>query len=548
MSSNQQDELPQPLIRPHGPPSLIWIVPIVTLLIGGWLVYNTLAERGERIAIHFKTAEGIEAGKTRVRYKSIDIGTVRTIHFDQGFERVVLQIDMVREATPFLRSGSRFWVVKPRLGLRGVTGLSTLISGAYIELEPGEGEMVNEFVGLESPPVVDAGESGLRLRLSAPNLGSIDIGSPIYYLGIGVGEVLGYELNEADNGVVIHAFIRSPYDRLVRAESHFWNVSGVALSLGAEGVRLQTESLASMVYGGIAFETPAGATPSGVDLSRRLFRLYQDYDQIGESRFVDKIRFVLFFEGSVRGLAIGAPVEFRGIKVGSVVDVRMEFDRQSSTFRIPVTIEVEPERVVERDPLAAPPLTQTIALLVERGLRARLETGNLLTGQLYVDLDMRPDTPVRLVAGESADLPELPTIAAEFDEIAGSVRGLLTRLERVDIEGIGGELKETLSGANALVHSAELAASLRSLATLLRTLEQGSEPVVETLGETLSEAKGALEQIGQVLDIDSPAQYGFNQMTGELGEMARSIRSLVDLLERDPQSLLFGKRGAGESR
>ncbi len=550
--------LPDPEVRKHGGPSIVWIVPIVVLLVGGWLIYKTLSERGPAITIAFKTAEGIEAGKTRIRYKNIEIGLVEAVRFSDDFSKVLLSAQMAHDTDAFLRRGTRFWVVRPRLSLRGISGLGTLVSGAFIEIEPGEGAAQRYFEGLEAPPVVKAEEAGRRVTLVSDKLGSLDAGSPLYYRGILAGEMLGYELGSDQKSVLLYTFVKSPFDKLVRGNTRFWNVSGVDVSVSSEGIAVRTESMQSVLLGGIAFETPDTPEPVKTDLDDVIFTLHASKESIAERAFTQRLRFVLFFSGSVRGLNVGAPVEFKGIKVGSVVDVRLEFDARDASFRIPVLIEIEPERVVSRGADAEQSPYEILATLVERGLRARLQTGSLLTGQLFVELDMHPDTAVQLV-GAGGPYPELPTIPASLEEITGSVKGVLAKIEKLKLEQMGEELLGTLKGTNRLVNSGDIGAALSdlrgSVATfhgLLSKIDRRVEPLGDNIDgalsagrDTLTKLRGTLGLVDELLKSDSPLQYQYIQMAEELTETARSIRVFVDLLERNPESVIFGKSAPG---
>ena len=301
---------PEPKVKNRSGPSLVWLIPLITALIGGWLIVKTLSEQGPQITITFKTAEGIEAGKTRIMHKSLQIGLVSALRFSDDFSSVILSADIHKEAKAFLRRDTRFWVVKPRLGVRGVSGLSTLISGSYIEIEPGKGTAQRHFTGLEAPPVVKAEEAGRKIVLLSKKLGSIDIGSPLYYQGILAGEVLGYELGSDRKSVFVHAFVKAPYDKLIRGNTRFWNASGLDVTIGSDGVDVRTESILSLLFGGIAFETPDTLEPVEEELEGLIFTLHDSYESIHEESYTRKIRLVLFFDGSVRGLNIGAPVEF----------------------------------------------------------------------------------------------------------------------------------------------------------------------------------------------------------------------------------------------
>jgi paraquat-inducible protein B len=536
---------PAPIVHRRAGLSLVWLIPLLTALIGGWLIYKTLADKGPALTVSFKHAEGIEVGKTRIKYKSLDIGVVEGLRFSEDFARVLVLARLNKEAAPFLRRGTRFWVVKPSLGVRGVSGLSTLISGAYIEIEPGQGAEESHFVGLEAPPVVAADEAGRKVELVSTRLGSIDRGSPLYYQGILAGEVLGYEMANDYRSVLVHAFVKEPFDRLLRSSTRFWHASGVAVAVGADGFRVQTESLQSLLFGGIAFDTPDAQDGASEDIDGLVFTLYDDQRSIQEHSYTSKAKFVLYFDESVRGLAVGAPVEFKGIKIGTVTGVRLEYDEKNATFRIPVMIEVEPERVVERGKGMRAAPQAAFQSLVKRGLRARLQTGNLLTGQMFVELDMHPKTPLRLARAGGA-VPELPTIPGGFGQMASSVESILAKLDRIDLVAIGGDLKGTLEGTNKLVNAPELRRSIADLSAILRKVDAHAEPIAANLEKALAAARETLALMDRVLAPDSPLHDHASRLADELGEAARSIRALVDMLQRDPQSVLFGKKAAPE--
>lgn len=544
-----------PEIREGRRVSWIWLVPLVVVLVGAWLTYDTLSERGPTISIAFRTADGIEAGKTKIRYKNIEIGVVESVRFSEDFSHVLLSAEVARDAESFLRRGSRFWVVRPRLTARGVSGLGTLVSGTYIEVEPGAGAAQRHFEGLESPPVVRADAAGTRVTLVSDRLGSLDSGSPVLYRGIEAGEVLGHELGSDRKSVLIYAFVHAPFDQLLRSNTRFWNVSGVDVTLDSQGLNVRTESMQSVLFGGIGFETPANAEPLKSDLRDVIFTLHKDKASIAEESFTQRVRFVVFFSGSVRGLNIGAPVEFKGIKVGKVVDVRLEFNRSDSSFRIPVLLEIEPERVIARGGDEDDGPQQMLPLLVQRGLRARLQTGSLLTGQLFVELDMHPDTEVVLVGGD-LPYPELPTIPASLEEITSSVKGVLQNLANLDIKRINEEVVGALSGANKLMNAPEIQSSLEEVETsvvafrqMVSKLDRRVGPLAENIDKTVSTGRttlkamqGSLGLLNRVLKSNSPLQGSYIKLADELTETARSIKALVDMLERNPDSFIFGKR------
>jgi paraquat-inducible protein B len=556
-------EISSPQVSKQSGPSIVWIIPLITLLVGGWLVVKTLSEQGPQVSISFKTAEGIEVGKTKVKYKNVDIGVVERIKFSDDFSNVILTAEFSQGSEKFLRRSTRFWVVKPQLGLQGASGLSTLVSGAYIEIEPGPGAAQRHFVGLEKQPVVKADEQGKEIVLVTQKLGSIDRGSPIYYQGLLAGEVLGYELGNDRKSVYVHAFIKDPFDQLIRGNTYFWNVSGINVSMGADGFKVKTESIRSLMFGGIAFDTPETLEQASTDVDNLVFTLNESFDVLEERSYTRKLKFIMFFDSSVRGLSLGAPVEFKGIKVGSVLDVRLEFDREDTTFRIPVLIEIELQRIIERGSEDTSSSYRTLDTLVERGLRARLKTGSLLTSQLYVELDMHPDTPISL-SGEETQFPELPTLGtANFGAITKSAEDLLAKFNAIDIDEVTTVLLDTIKNANSTLITADktignanklitlpgiptavedLQVSLNKFKTIMQKVDESNIQEAINAGHLALESLiVTLGRTNKILEPNSPAQYNLIKLTGELEETARSIRSLVETLERNPQALIFGK-------
>jgi paraquat-inducible protein B len=546
----------EPVVHERSGPSLIWLIPILTALIGAWLIVHTLTDQGPLVTVTFRTADGIEADKTHVKYKSLSIGMVESVSFSPDFSRVEVRARLNKDAGHFLRRDTRFWVVRPTLSARGISGLGTLLSGTYIEIDPGEGAPQSLFVGLESPPLLHSTMEGKQITLLARQLGSIDRGSPVHYQGIVAGEVLGYEMADDYRNILIHAFVKAPFDSLVRSKTRFWSASGIDLSLSPDGLRVKTESLQALLFGSIAFDTPESQDQGVENIDGLVFTLYDDLKSIKEQSYASKVRFTLYFEDSVRGLTVGAPVEFKGIKVGSVVDVRLEYDEGNSAFRIPVVIELEPERIVERGERMKRAPKEAFQDLVKRGLRARLQMGSMLTGQLYVDLDMQPKSPLRLANTGRAET-ELPTVrGVGLEQIMAIVGGIVDKLDKVDYVAMGAELQGTLKGANALVNGpklqsslTDLAASLASLRGILRTVDSRAEPITANLEqalaaarEALEKSKGTLAMVEGILATESPLHHHAVRLAQELAVTARSLRSLVEMLERDPQSLLLGKK------
>ncbi len=541
MDSHSESNMsaPGPKIKKKSWPSLVWLIPLVTILFGGWLIINTITNKGAKITIVFKTAEGIKTGKTKIKYKDIEIGIVDSVHFSNDFSNIIIKAEIDKEAKIFLRRDTKFWVVRPQLSLQGASGLGTIVSGTYIEITPGQGAPHKHFIGLDKAPVVKDGTAGTKIVLLADKLGSIDSGSPVYYHGIQSGEVLGYELGNDRKSIFIHAFIKAPFDEFIQGNTNLWNVSGMDVSVGADGINIRTESIRSLLLGGIAFDTPGiSLEQTNDDIEGLVFTLHDSFKSIQEKSYTKKIIFLLYFDESVRGLQIGAPVELKGIKVGSVVDMHLEFKKLDSTFRIPVLIEIEPERIIKwQDQLEGEALLpyEIMQNLIDSGLKARLQTGSLLTGKLFVELNMHSEIPIKL-ADEIGPYPELPTIPASMQQMATSVKSILGNVEK---------LLEDPELTNSM-H--DLRGSLNAIKSILTKLDQ-SDNLGKTIGadrQTLEKFQTTLDLFNKMLMPDSPIQFNINQLTDELGESAKALRVLLELLERNPNSIIFGKKPSGE--
>ena len=513
--------------------SIVWLVPLVAVLIGGWLVYKAVSEKGPTITITFDTAEGLEAGKTKIKYKDVEVGQVESITLARGLSHVIVTAEMTKGAEPYLTESTRFWVVRARVAAGGVSGLGTIFSGAYIGIEPGKpGKRTLSFKGLEVPPVITTGLPGAHFMLKAEKLGSLDIGSPVYYRQIKVGQVVAYELEEDDKAVDIKIFIDAPHHEAVRRNTRFWNASGLDVSVDAGGIKVNTESFVALLVGGIAFDTPANLEPGGPAPENQTFRLYESREQSLEAAYVEKRPWLLHFEGSVRGLTVGAPVDFRGIEIGRVTDINLEFDWKKRAFHIPVLIELEPEKIdwVGKKTMDR---REGMDFLVEKGLRAQLKQGSLITGQLYVALDMYPDaTPAKIVWGEP--YAELPTIPTPLEEITRNVSKIIDKFEKIPLEQIGNDLRDTMAHLNKVTED---------LQKLVQNLDAS---VVPAANATLEQTQKTLIKVDRLLNAESPTGHELKRALGELADAARNISILADYLERHPDSLVFGKEKGNE--
>ena len=530
-----ENALPMPTVvrRRRSHASLIWLVPMLAAVVGLGLVVSNWLQAGPEISISFQSAEGLDAGKTPVKYKNVVIGHVQKIRLSADRSRVLVKVALEKSAEKFATEGTRYWVVRPRIGLGGVSGISTLLSGAYIGADIGESDTsVDDFTGLEIPPAVNHGAPGRGFMLHADDLGSLDIGSPVYFRRIQVGRVVSYQLDKDGQGVSLHIFVDGPNDALVTASTRFWNASGVDLSLGANGLKLDTQSLATVLAGGVAFQDPPGPHDSTRAPEQAEFKLFGDETTAmappdGAPQYL-RMR----FEQSVRGLAVDAPVEFLGIGIGKVVSVRLDYDEQKQRFPVLVGAVVYPRRLGSAyDKLEAlakanggnADLAHLMDRLIEHGLRAQARTGNLLTGQLYVALDFVPHTPK--VAFDPAAKPlTIPTVPGSFDKLQEQMADIVDKLGKVPFDSIGQNLDQALSGLNT-------------------TLKQVNGQTLPEFKTTLQGVQKTMGTADAALSGDSPLQQNLGGTLQELQRMARSLRVLSDYLGVHPEALIRG-RGA----
>src|SRR5208282_2328250 len=336
---------------------------------------------------------GLEAGKTKIHYNGVDIGTISKIELSPDHQQVILTAQMAPKTEAFLVDDTKFWVVRPRISGANVTGLGTLISGAYIGVEIGTSkEDRRDFVALETPPVI-TGEVGRFFVLKTPDLGSLDTGTPIYFRRLQVGQVASYALDQDGKNLTVKVFVQAPYDQYVNPNTRFWHAGGIDVSLSASGLTVQTQSMLSILIGGIAFETAATDPILPAAEENTVFTLFANRAQAFNPPPRNPQTYRLVFKGSVRGLSPGAPVEFRGIPVGEVADIRAQIDLKTFQFSVPVIIHLDPQRLgVKLVDIGSGADLETmrrklVDALVAHGVRAQMRTGNLLTGALYVDLD-----------------------------------------------------------------------------------------------------------------------------------------------------------------
>jgi paraquat-inducible protein B len=538
--------------------SIVWIIPLLAAVVAIGIGVQRALSQGPLITITFKAAEGVEAGKTFIKYKDVRIGQVTAVELSPDYSKVVVKARIAKHAAGLMVEDAQFWVVEPRISISGVSGLNTLLSGNYIGFDAGKSlEEQRSFVGLDDPPVI-TNQRGRTFVLKANTLGSLGIGSPVLYRRINVGQVAAYTLADDGKSVEITVFVNAPYDKYVMTESRFWNASGIDVSIGADGVDVHTESLAALLAGGLAFATPPFAMHAERAPDDHVFTLYNN--RAVAMRQPDPIerRYVLFFDQSVRGLSVGAPVTLLGLRVGEVADVGLHLDPTLNKFRPRVLITFFPDRLVamlsERQkaaggaaltvPTEEARLRALRRIVEEQGLRAQLKTGSLITGELYVDFDYYPNAPKPKLDWKRDPL-ELPVVPGGLATIEAKLTSILTKVDNMPLDAIGSEVKTTIGTLNQTLKDAEKminrvdaqwvpegTKTLEDLRRAIATADRALNSADRTIGNADSTFFGK----------DSPAPQDLRDTLTEITRAARSVRVLLDYLERHPETLIRGKK------
>jgi paraquat-inducible protein B len=533
--------------------SVVWVIPIVAALVALGIAVQRYLSEGPTIRIVFQNAEGLEAGKTTVKYKDVEIGLVTQVNLTDNHSKILVTAKMEKSAEEVLDADALFWIVKPRITLSGVSGIGTIFSGNYIGFEPGKSrEKRRDFVGLESPPPLTRDRAGREFRLRSDTLGSLGIGSPIYYRRLDVGDVIAYDFAKDGKSIDIRIFVNAPYDKFVMPDTRFWEASGLDVSVGSEGISVRTQSVTSLLVGGITFETPTGG-PESEASSNTVFTLFKDRKTALAPTEIEVQRYVIRPRESLRGLSVGAPVLFLGLPVGEVNDLRLEYNQKTGELRPRVEISTYMYRFAQhfaKETLLLQKkktVEQRIAIVdrmvTKTGLRAQLRTGSFVSGQLYVAFDYFPDAPKAMIDWKK-DPPEFPMVAGGMTELEEKVRSIVAKIDKLPVEAIGNDVRKALATLD------------NTLQSTTGTMDSATRALNRVEGETLPEAKKALEDLRRaiatadtllsnadntLLGPDAPTQQQMRDAMREIARAAQAVRVLADYLERNPSALIRGK-------
>jgi len=547
--ADQRAAIPHATARRSRRISVIWVIPLVAVAIGGWLAWDTLSKQGPTIKISFDSGEGLQAGQSQLKFKQIVFGTVKSLELAPDRTHVIVTVATTHEAKPLLTDKTVFWVVKARLFAGNVSGLETLLSGDYIGMLPAEGKPQREFVGHEDPPILQANVPGHTFVLKAKRLGSISLGAPVFYRDLNVGEVLGWDIADMAEYVTIRAFVREPYDSYVHDQSRFWNASGISIKLGGAGVEVQMESLKALLLGGIAFDTPAAEIRTAITAENHVFPLFADRDAANNASYTRKIQVISYFPGSVKGLAPGSEVTMHGLKVGEVSEVRLEYDRAKDIIVAPVRYEIEPERIVGVGQRVFKTDQESVEAVLSKGLRASLASASLITGQQVVALDFVPDAPPATVTMEGEDFVLPTTEGGGFAGLASSATDLLDKVNKMPFEQIGANLNGILRSVNDATQGpqlkkavSDLGAMLASAQGMVQRLDTKQLPEISAgLQKTLASANKLVLSLDTGYGDNTKFNRDLDRLMVQANDAVRSIRALSDLLARHPEALLKGR-------
>lgn len=504
--------------------SPVWIFPIVTALIGAWILFYHYSHQGPEVTLITTNAEGIEGGKTTIKSRSVDVGVVESATLTDDLTHVEIKARLHAGMEKLLHNDSVFWVVKPQVGREGISGLGTLLSGAYIELQPGsKGTQPAQYQLLDSPPLAPPDAKGIRVILDSKKAGQLSPGDPVLFRGYRVGSVETSTFDPQKRTISYQLFINAPNDRLVTSNVRFWKDSGIAVDLTSAGMRVEMGSLTTLFGGGVSFDVPEGIDIGQPVAEKTAFRLFDDQKSIQDALYTDHIDYLMFFKDSVRGLQPGAPVEFRGIRLGTVGQVpffvpglRQVLD---DDYRIPVLIRIEPERLInqigENQDIGA-----HITELMNRGLRGSLKTGNLVTGALYVDMDFYPKAHAITGQREFGGYKIIPTVSSGLAQIQQRLMDTLDKINNLPLNPMIEAATNSLSQSQATMR--RLQTTLDNINKI--TASQSMQQLPQDMQKTLRELNRSMQGF-------QPGSAAYNKMVADMQRLDQVLRELQPVLK-----------------
>lgn len=530
--------------------NIVWAVPILAVFIGGWMLWQNISSSGAEIQIRFETADGIIAGKTELKCRSVTVGKVTKVALAPDLQSVEIMCMMDDGTDHLLRKSTSFWVVRPRVSAADVSGLGTLLTGVYIELDPGTGETRSKkWKGLETPPATSKSVPGLRMTLATYDAGSLPVGAPIYYRGFEVGRIESRKLDAEGRRITYSAFIGEEHQMLVRNNTKFWNTSGIDFSAGVDGFKLRTPSIQSMVAGGVAFALLEGDEPGPQALDGSVFDLHEDYASANSSTFEPTLELLLLFDQSVRGLRVSAPVEYRGIEIGRVKSISFDYAPNRDSQKIPVLVEIDPSalrpagtQVPEEDEIPM------LANAIGKGLRATLKTGSYLTGAMFVDFDYFPEEQEEILTyNDRGEYPVVPTLVSGLANIEMKLASVMETIDDLPLDDAVTNISDAARELAITVEESKKALTqIEGAAAAAR--ETMESPEFKALPADVRSSLAELDKSVASMGPDGNIQGDLLRTLDELRNAIRSMESMTDTIKEKPNSLLFGKDDSGNPR
>jgi len=524
-------------ISPHNKVSKVWLIPMLALVISCWMVADTYLNKGPEVVISFANAEGLEAGKTRVKTLNVDIGYVSRVQLNESRDGVVVHATLDKQVSEMLTENAQFWVVKPKIGSGGISGLGTLTSGSYIEFVTGDSARASlVFQGLEEAPITAKGIAGVRLNLVSEQGDSLNIGEPVLYRGFEVGRVERSDFNIAKREVHYQIFVRSPYSELLTENTYFWNSSGIDFSANAQGINVNVGSIESIIRGGVAFDVPIDLPLGDAIRDDKLHTLYPDKNSVYEQRQYASKEFTVLFEDSVRGLQQGAPVEYRGIRVGTVKNIVSVLGAQdgddATQRRIPVVISIEPARIgLTNEQASLDRISHLLEKWTKQGLKASLKSGSLLTGSLFVDLDYYDVTVAHVGLKRFNGEDVIPSVSGSLAQIEQKVFAILDKFEQMPINITIDSINTMLDSANTTMTELN-----QAIGQVKKLLSQSQTQAIPThLNQALEELSNTLKGFNQ----QAPVYNELEQTLVDFQQLMREAQPFIKELNNKPNSLIF---------
>ncbi|MDO5058746.1 MAG: intermembrane transport protein PqiB [Neisseria sp.] len=534
MSDNAPKPVPSKVRKTNSFASLVWLIPLIAVITGSWLLFDNIRNTGPEITLLVDSAEGIEVNNTAVRVLNVEVGRVNKIRLREDLQGVELKVRLRADAADLMRTDTQFWIVKPRIDQSGVSGLNTLVSGAYIAFTPGKAEETRyEFRVADIPPIAAIGQNGIRLRLSGDNSKMLEAGSPVMYEGFSVGVVESAKFDTQTRRVDYTVFVSQPNDKLINKSSQFWLQSGISVQAGSNGVKVDGLALPALLTGAISFRTPE--PQSAAAENNDTFEIYNDRNTIDNLPGERALYYVAFFKQSVRGLSLGAPVDYKGLRIGSVADVPYFEGRDSlNLFQngwIPVRIRIEP-RLMEKntEPQSKTYWQNAFQTALQRGLTANLAADNLVLGSQRIELSDRPsEKTLKPFSDYHGNIVIASGSGGGLEDLQAQVGKLLDKLNKLPLEKTVGELNGSL---------AELKATLRSANALI------GKPQTQQIPAELNKTLAELRQTLQGVSPDSPVYRDIQNTLASLDKTLRDAQPVLNTLKEKPNALIFNQNSS----